>query len=231
MSRKLVVISAGLSVPSSTRMLADRISGAVQREVTARGESLEVEVVELRGLAREIADHLVSGMPPSALRQALTAVSSADAVVAVSPVFTASYSGLFKSFVDLLDNDALTGKPVLIAATAGTARHSLVLDHALRPLFSYLRAVVVPTGVFAATEDFGGKSNEGAGSEGTGNEGDLSLDRRVARAASELGALLVSTSGAVPGFTAPAVDEVGKLDRISEDSLTPFEQMLGSQLR
>ncbi|WP_109473536.1 FMN reductase [Ornithinimicrobium cavernae] len=222
MARKLVVISAGLSVPSSTRLLADRISGAVQREVSARGEALDVEVVELRGLAREIADHLVSGMPPSALRQALAAVSSADAVVAVTPVFTASYSGLFKSFIDLLDTDALTGKPVLIAATAGTARHSLVLDHALRPLFSYLRAVVVPTGVFAATEDFGGSG---------GRDGEDGLDRRVARAAGELGALLVSTSGAVPGFTAPAVDEVGKVDRISEESLTPFAQLLGDQLR
>ena len=151
MARTLVVISAGLSIPSSTRMLADRITGAVQREVTARGESLDVEVVELRTLAREIADHLVSGMPPCARPGALGAVSSADAVVAVTPVFTASYSGLFKSFVDLLDNDAMASKPVLIAATAGTPRHSLVLDHALRPLFSYLRAVVVPTGVFAAT--------------------------------------------------------------------------------
>lgn len=222
MSRRLVVISAGLSVPSSTRMLADRISGAVQREVTARGEALEVEVIELRGLAREIADHLVSGMPPSGLRSALAAVSEADAVVAVTPVFTASYSGLFKSFVDLLDNDALTGKPVLIAATAGTARHSLVLEHALRPLFSYLRAVVVPTGVFAATEDFGTAG---------GPDGEDGLDRRIARAAAELGALLVSTSGSVPGFTAPTVDEVGKVDRISEDSLTPFEELLGNQLR
>ncbi len=221
MARTLVVISAGLSVPSSTRMLADRISGAVQREVTARGEGLEVEVIELRGLAREIADHLVSGMPPSNLRHALTAVSSADAVVAVTPVFTASYSGLFKSFIDLLDNDALTGTPVLIAATAGTPRHSLVLDYALRPLFSYLRAVVVPTGVFAATEDFGG-------APGTAEDG---LERRVARAAAELGALLVATSGAVPGFTAPAVDEVGKVDRLGEQDVTPFEQLLGDQLR
>lgn len=221
MARTLVVISAGLSVPSSTRMLADRISGAVQREVTARGESLDIEVIELRELAGEIADHLVSGMPPSALRQALTAVSSADAVLAVSPVFTASYSGLFKSFVDLLDPDALTGTPVLIAATAGTPRHSLVLDHALRPLFTYLRATVVPTGVFAATEDFGG----------AGRDGEEGLDRRIARAAAELGGLLVATSGAVPGFTAPLVDEVGRVDRISEDSITPFEQLLGDQLR
>jgi FMN reductase len=222
MARSLVVISAGLSVPSSTRMLADRITGAVQREVTARGEGLDVEVIELRGLAREIADHLVSGVPPSALREALSAVSRADAVVAVTPVFTASYSGLFKSFVDLLDNDALTGTPVLVAATAGTPRHSLVLEHALRPLFSYLRAVVVPTGVFAATEDFGASG---------GRDGDIGLDRRVARAAHELGALLVSTSGSVPGFTAPAVDEVGRTERRGDEALTPFEQLLGDQLR
>ncbi len=83
-------------------------------------------------------------------------MTSADAVIAVTPVFSASYSGLFKSFFDVLDEDALDGKPVLIGATGGTARHSLVLEHALRPLFAYLRATVVPTAVFAATEDFGG---------------------------------------------------------------------------
>lgn len=221
MARKLVVVSAGLTVPSSTRMLADRISGAVQREVTARGEGLDIEVIELRVLARGIADHLVSGTPPSALRAALTKVSEADAVVAVTPVFSASYSGLFKSFMDLLGPDALTGMPVLIAATAGTPRHSLMLEHALRPLLTYLRAVVVPTGVFAATQDFGA----------TGRDGVDGLDRRVARAAAELGALLVSTSGAVAGFIAPEVEEVGNVDRLSEESLTPFEQLLGDQLR
>ena len=76
-------------------------------------------------------------------------------MIAVTPVFSASYSGLFKTFFDVLEHGALDGTPVLIAATAGTARHSLVLEHALRPLFAYLHAVAVPTGVFAATEDFG----------------------------------------------------------------------------
>lgn len=217
MTKKLVVISGGLSQPSSTRLLADRIAGAVTREVTARGEALDVEVIELRPLARDIADHLVSGMPPARLREALASVSSADGLVAVTPVFSASYAGLFKSFVDLLDPDSLTGKPMIIAATAGTPRHSLVLDHALRPLFTYLRAVVVPTGVFAATEDFGG---------GTARDGADGLDRRVARAAAELAELLVRTSGAVRGFNAPAVDEVGQVDRLDEDSLVPFEQLL-----
>jgi FMN reductase len=155
-------------------------------------------------------------MPPARLRDALASVSSADGLVAVTPVFSASYAGLFKSFVDLLDPDSLTGKPVIIAATAGTPRHSLVLDHALRPLFTYLRAVVVPTGVFAATEDFGGAGRDGADG----------LDRRVARAAAELAELLVRTSGAVRGFNAPPVDEVGQVDRLDEDSVVPFEQLL-----
>jgi FMN reductase len=101
-------------------------------------------------------------------------------VIAVTPVFSASYSGLFKTFFDVLEPGALDGTPVLVAATAGTARHSLVLEHALRPLFSYLHAVVVPTGVFAASEDWGG-----AGA-------DKALLGRVERAARELAALVLA---------------------------------------
>ena len=190
MSRRLVVLSAGLSQPSSTRLLADRIANAVSAQVTGRGEALEVEVVEVRELAHDLATTMTTGgMPPPALVRARDLVSSADALVAVTPVFTASYSGLFKMFVDALDPDALDGLPVLVAATAGTERHQLVLDHALRPLFTYLRSVVVPTGVFAATSDFGG-------------EGSDALGRRIARAAAELASLLVAEQGAVAGFVA-----------------------------
>ena len=193
MSRRLVVLSAGLSQPSSTRLLADRIANAVSAQVTGRGEALEVEVVEVRELAHDLATTMTTGgMPPPALVRARDLVSSADALVAVTPVFTASYSGLFKIFVDALDPDALDGLPVLVAATAGTERHQLVLDHALRPLFTYLRSVVVPTGVFAATSDFGG-------------EGSDALGRRIARAAAELASLLVAEQGAVAGFV-PGVE-------------------------
>jgi FMN reductase len=129
-------------------------------------------VVELRDLAHDIADHLLTGFPPAALEKALKSVEAADALIAVTPVFTAGYSGLFKSFFDVLGKDALVDKPVLIAATAGTARHSLVIDHALRPMFAYLRAAVVPTGVFAAGDDWGG--------------GDGLLGSRITRAAQEL---------------------------------------------
>jgi FMN reductase len=172
-TRTLAVVSAGLSVPSSTRLLADRLTAATVDARRERGEEATVEVVELREHARALADHLVTGFAPASLRGALETVQGADGLVAVTPVFTASYSGLFKTFVDVLDPDALTGTPVLMAATAGTARHSLVLEHAMRPLFAYLRAVTVPTAVFAASEDWAG-----------GNGG--ALPRRIERAAGEL---------------------------------------------
>ncbi|MEU1514777.1 FMN reductase [Streptomyces sp. NPDC005811] len=166
---KLVVVSAGLSVPSSTRLLADRLAGAVGAK-----SPVDIEVVELRDLAVEIAHHFTNGFPGRKLAGALDAVGAADGLIVVTPVFSASYSGLFKSFFDVLDPDALTGKPVLIAATGGSARHSLVLEHALRPLFSYLRAVVVPTAVYAASEDWGAEG----------------LPERIERAAGELAALM-----------------------------------------
>ncbi|MGW5663045.1 CE1759 family FMN reductase [Streptomyces sp. NPDC003758] len=167
--KKLVVVSAGLSVPSSTRLLADRLAAAVEHRAP-----VSVRVVELRDLAVEIAHNFTNGFPGRALAAALEAVTEADGLIVVTPVFSASYSGLFKSFFDVLDKDALVGKPVLVAATGGSARHSLVLDHALRPLFSYLRAVVAPTGVYAASEDWGAEG----------------LPERIERAAGELAGLM-----------------------------------------
>ncbi|MCH5676689.1 FMN reductase [Streptomyces gilvus] len=193
---KLVVVSAGLSVPSSTRLLADRLAAAVGRQAP-----VEVEVVELRDLAVEIAHNLTNGFPGRTLAAAQDAVTSADGLVVVTPVFSASYSGLFKSFFDVLDKDALEGKPVLVAATGGSARHSLVLEHALRPLFAYLRAVVVPTGVYAASEDWGAEGLEG----------------RIERAAGELARLMTGLS-ALPG-PRPARDDL---------EVVPFAQQLAA---
>ncbi|MBM2623083.1 FMN reductase [Actinoplanes sp. LDG1-06] len=172
--RNLVVVSAGLSQPSSTRLLADRLAAATIE--AGPGIEFTVTVIELRDLAHDIANHLLTGFPPAALKDALDAVAGADALIAVTPIFTASYSGLFKSFFDVLDKDVLDGKPVLIAATAGTARHSLALEHALRPMFAYLHAVVVPTSVFAASDDWGADSADGL------------LQSRITRAAGELAA-------------------------------------------
>ncbi|GAA0390433.1 FMN reductase [Acrocarpospora corrugata] len=172
---RLVVVTAGLSQPSSTRLLADRLAEATRLAVE---HPVELRVIELRDLATDVAKNMVTGFPSPTLADALDAVTRSDALIAVSPIFTASYSGLFKSFFDVLDNTALTGKPVLIAATGGTARHSLALEHALRPLFTYLRATVAPTAVYASSEDWA-------------SNGDTGLSRRVTRAAGELADLLL----------------------------------------
>ncbi|MEU6443949.1 FMN reductase [Streptomyces sp. NPDC047046] len=201
---KLVVVSAGLSVPSSTRLLADRLAEAVRVAVAGKDpdEPVETEIVELRDHAKDIANTFVTGFPPPKLEEALEHVTRADGLIVVTPIFSASYSGLFKSFFDVLDQDALTGKPVLIAATGGSPRHSLALEHALRPLFAYLRAVVVPTGVYAASEDWG---SEGPGGEGSGGGGPLAA--RMARAAGELASLTCGT-GSRPGPPRDAFEEV-----------------------
>jgi FMN reductase len=197
-TRTLAVVSAGLSSPSSTRLLADRLTDATVAALRERGVEVRVEVVELREHARDLADHLVTGFPNAALRPVLDTVAGADGLIAVTPIFSASYSGLFKTFVDVLDRDALDGTPVLLGATAGTARHQLALDHAMRPLFAYLHAAVVPTAVFAASEDWGAG---GVGSE---------LGARIDRAGAELAAAVAARPASgpsdpfadVPDFTA-----------------------------
>jgi FMN reductase len=228
---KLVVVSAGLSVPSSTRLLADRLAAA-----TARHTSVDVQVVELRDLAVEIAHNFTSGFPGRALSAALEAVTEADGLIVVTPVFSASYSGLFKSFFDVLDQDALTGKPVLIAATGGSARHSLVLEHALRPLFAYLRAVVVPTAVYAASEDWGAEGlaeriDRAAGELGRLMEGLGSGAGAVRRADAAGEADVAGASAAVDTDTAAAIapraldGAVASADRFT---VIPFEQQLAA---
>jgi FMN reductase len=172
MTARLAVVSAGLNVPSSSRLLADRLTTAVVEQLE---RDCEVTVVELRDHARAVADNLVTGFPTGGLRDAVEAVTGADALIAVTPVFSGSYSGLFKTFFDVLDKEALQGQPVLLAATAGTARHSLVIEHAMRPLFAYLRALPVATGVFAAPEDWGAAGGPSG-----------ALNERILRAAGEL---------------------------------------------
>lgn len=204
---RIVAVAAGLSSPSSTRLLADRLAAATRERLeTEQDRPVEVRVIELRDLAVDIAGNLVSGFPSARLEEAIGAVTGADGLIAVTPVFTASYSGLFKSFFDLVENTALTGKPVVVAATGGTARHSLVLEHAMRPLFAYLRAVTLPTSVYAASEDWGASGD--AYTEG--------LPARIRRAGGEL-AQAVTGGRAVSGATRTAGPD---------DEVVPFERQL-----
>jgi FMN reductase len=207
MSRRIAVVTAGLSQPSSTRMLADQLAASTTRALRAEGVEAEVEVVELREYAHDLADNLLTGFPSTRLGEVVDSVVTADALVAVTPIFTGSYSGLFKTFFDVLDKDALAGMPVLIAATGGTARHSLALEHAVRPMFTYLHATVTPTSVYAASEDWGGAG------------GGRALSDRVDRAAGELASLVAGTGG---GRRGPE-----RVDPFDEP--TPFEELLAGR--
>ncbi|MFL5683271.1 MAG: FMN reductase [Chloroflexota bacterium] len=199
-SRSLVVVTAGLSEPSSSRLLGDRLAVAVERHLQDAGIDPRIEVVEVRVHAVDLANQMLTGFPSPPLQSSLDAVLAADGVIAVSPIFSGSYNGLFKSFWDAIDRDGFRGKPVLIAATGGTPRHSLAIEHAIRPLFAYLRAATVPTAVYAATEDWG-----------QGSVTDGSLVERIERAATELASAMASVSSS---GTSADVDPV------------PFEDLL-----
>jgi FMN reductase len=180
--RRIAVVTAGLSQPSSTRLLADQLAAATRTALQGDGNAVEISVIELRDLAQDITNNLLTGFPAPALAAAVEQISAADALIAVTPIFSASYSGLFKSFFDVLDPDLLTGKPVLIGATGGSPRHSLALEHAVRPLFSYLHALVAPTAVYAASADWGTAGDREA------------LSTRITQAGAQLGQLVASVA-------------------------------------
>src|ERR1700760_1827226 len=173
---RLVLVSAGTSDPSSTRLLADRTADRVKALAARRGHEVTVDVIELREISADISTALVSQLITPKLQQAITALAEADGIIASTPVYKAGPSGLFTSFFDVLDNDLLIGKPVVLAATAGTARHSLLADDQMRPRFAFLRTMAAPTSVFAAPEDWS----------------DPALAKRVDRAALELVLLMES---------------------------------------
>lgn len=196
-TRTLAVLSGGLGHPSSTRLLADQLATATHQALLGRGAEASIDTVELRDHAHDVTNTALTGVPTGTLGSAMDTVSAADGLIVVTPIFNASYSGLFKTFFDVLEPGTLTAKPVLIAATGGTPRHSLALEHALRPMFTYLRAVVAPTAVYAASEDWGSADTRD----------------RIARAAGELAALLDHRSAPAPA------------DPFAEP--IPFEQLLG----
>lgn len=222
MSKSIVVISGGLGNPSSTSLLGRQIGESIGAELAAAGVQADVLNVELREYAQDIVNNMLTGFAPPALQKVIDAVLASDALVAVTPVFSASISGLFKSFIDILDPRSLDGKPVVLAATAGSQRHQLAVDYAMRPIFSYLRTQVMPTTVFAASEDFGGEGLAGTLSERT---------RRVAREvvsalATDGGTLQADGSLGDTRSIAPSVSDTAS----PNDPLTtlPFEALLAS---
>jgi FMN reductase len=223
---RLVALSAGLSTPSSTRMLTDQLSREAASALGRDGAEVDVRTVELREFAHDIIDAMLTRFPNERLSMVVEAVRAADAVIAVTPVFNVGPSGLFKTFFDAVDIDIWAGKPVLLGATAGTARHSLAIDYAIRPMFGYLKAEVVPTAVFAASADFG------VDTEGQADEQPLAA--RVRRAATEL-ALLLRAGAAEPSPAeigseepaAPAAPAEAPARDAEFSDFVPMDQLLG----
>lgn len=191
---RLVVVAAGTSVPSSTRMLADTLTTATRDALARHGQQVDVTVLEVRDLAHEVVDATFTRFPGDKLRAALDELGRADGVIAVTPTYNQSYSGLFKSLFDVVEPGTLAGVPVALGATGGTARHSLAIDYALRPMFAYLKADVVPTTVFAASEDFGAVTT--AADEN-------SLATRAGRVGTELADYMLRFAGITGGAVAP----------------------------
>lgn len=188
--QSIAVVTAGLSEDASTTRLAGAIARAASGVAARGGEGPEVRVVAVREIAHGITDAMLTGTAPAAVQDALDAVLTADGLIAATPTYKASFSGLFKAFFDLFDEGALENLPTVVAATGGSPRHSLVLDTALRPLFSYLKALTLPIGVYAATEDWADASLQGR------------IERAGAALAGMLGAGTPGHDAAGPGSTA-----------------------------
>jgi len=172
--KRVVVISAGTGNPSSTRRLTDGIARKSLDLLEQAGTPATADVIELGPLAVDTARAGIAGFPGQELQAAIDRLAAADAIIAATPVYKAGISGLFKSFVDVLDDDLIVAKPMLLAATGGTPRHALIIDDQMRPLFAYLRALTLPTSVYAAPQDWG----------------TTELGTRIERAATELAVMV-----------------------------------------
>ena len=175
-SYRITVVSAGVSEHSATGRLGDAVAAWAQETLQRHGRECELRHVDLKDFAADIAVAAVNYQLTDALRDVLDQVTSSDALIAATPVFKASYSGLFKSFWDIVDVDAIVNMPVTLVATGGTRRHALVPDTAMRSLFAFLRAIPTPTSLLAAGEDWG--SDE--------------LESRQRRAGEELAAMILA---------------------------------------
>ncbi len=212
---KVLAISAGMSQPSSTRMLVDRLAAATTQRATAAGIELEpIDVIELHDLAPELISAEISRVNGTKVAHAMEQLEAADALIVVSPIYNAQMSALMALFFEVADDAIVRGKPVLLGATGGTARHSLAIDHSLLPLFHYLHALVAPTSIFAATDDWGTPGR---------------LDERTAHASASFVSLLAMRAGA-PASEGLASDAADKPSHASDDFELPgdFESMFNA---
>ncbi len=185
---KVVAVSGNVQRPSRTLVLVEELIAAI-------GDVLPIEAhtIELGPLAPQIGGALYRSQLPASVEAELAAIESADLLIVASPVYRGAYTGLFKHLFDFVHQDALIDVPVLLAATGGSDRHALVIDHQLRPLFSFFQARTLPIGVYASEQDFTGYAVGSAG-----------LKARIALAAERAAPLVGVAPAAAAGAAAAA---------------------------
>lgn len=209
----LVVIDASLSEAATSARLGDQLLELLPTH-------WRIQRLHLRTLAHDLVDHLLTRFPSPRLEAAQLAVQQASAVLVLTPTYQASYSSLLKLFLDTLPEQALAGTAVLIGATGGTARHALMVEHALRPLLSYLHAVVVPTALYVAADDWGGTT------VGGGPGATVTLAHRLERAAAELKLF----AQMVQGSTQAEQEETGPVEEQEPDAGLAFARTKADDL-
>lgn len=189
---RIALVVGNPSAKSRTKVLAQAIAARLAEGLAGR-LPVQLQHFEIAQLAPHL---LASGWPaelPAEGAAAVRAIETADLIVAATPVYKGSYTGLFKHLFDLVGPDALLGRPVLLAANGGSDRHALVVDHQLRPLFAFFRALTVPSAVYAAESDFDGYTIHSAAlqariAEATAQAVQLVLERRASQTAERLAA-------------------------------------------
>ncbi|MCB5189767.1 FMN reductase [Methylobacillus arboreus] len=146
---KLVAVSGSLSNPSRTTTLLSAIVGELQKKLP-----LDVHFIELQKLGPLLGGSLSRLELPQPAVDEIIKIEEADLLAVATPVYRASVTGLFKHLFDFVGHETLFNTPVLLAATGGSDRHALVIDHQLRPLFSFFQALTLPVGVYASEADF-----------------------------------------------------------------------------
>lgn len=152
-SIRTVILNGSLARPSKTRSLLDALHAQLHTQLHTQ-LPLETLLIDLVDLFEDIGTCLWREQLPERAMRALQAIETADFLIVGAPVFRGSVPGLFKHLFDLLDTPAMADKPVLLAATGGSQRHALVIEHQLRPLLSFFQTLTLPVGVYASAEDF-----------------------------------------------------------------------------
>ncbi|ATZ61964.1 FMN reductase [Acinetobacter bereziniae] len=145
----IVAVSGGLNNPSKTESLVQAILDEL-----GQATPINVHFIKFSEIGHLLGGAIYRNQLPQRVQDDLAAVEAADALIVGTPVYRASFTGLFKHFFDFVEQTALVDVPVLLAASGGSDRHALVLEHQLRPLFSFFQAQTLPIGVYATDRDF-----------------------------------------------------------------------------